>query len=299
MESASASDSPESQLIEKGEFMRLDPGLIKLPSGGDWREDTPRDLEALKASIAWRERRMKGSGLLVPLMVTKIQGVSYYQLEDGFRRFRAIQALIAEGLPITSVPVRVLPNPLSMSERLMLMSHGSKPLGLMEEAKVITRLEKQGLSLESMSQLMDRTLDTLKKRSILGKLTGPVAQGLREGTLFAEEVEGLINEREDLSTQQKRIEKELHLAPADTRTKTQLPAQAKPADKPSHTAWMSAKLDPTLHFVALEGLYEWMGGEYAVKSGYSKKVVEIVKLMLKYCGGKMSLSEIAEKLKKY
>ncbi len=299
---------PDVELPDKGEFMRLDPALIKVEAGGFWREENQQDLEALKSSIAWRERRMKGSGLLVPLLVTKIEGVPYYQLEDGFRRFKAIQMLIADGASITSVPVRVLANPLSMSERLMLMTHGSKPLEILEEAKVITRLEKQGLSLESMAQLMDRTLEVLKKRAVLGKLTGPVAEALREGKISAEEVELLINSQEDVPSQQARLEKSLHAIgkksaekadPSKTAAPTKHVEKPSPKGLGSQTAWMSKTLDPTLHYVALEGLYEWMGGDYAVKGGYSKSVVEIVKLMLKYCGGRMGLAEIAEKLKKF
>jgi len=293
------------ELAGRGEFMRVDPALVKIEATALLREESDSDLEALKASIAWRERRMKGSGLLVPLLVSRIEGVDYFRLEDGFRRFRAVQALIVEGLDIPTVPVRVLPAPLTVSERLMLMTHGPKPLGLMEEAKIIVRLEHQGLSFEAMARLLDRPVELLKKRAVLGKLQGPLAQALQEGRLQAEEMEFLLGTDEPLDMQQSRLEKELGALLLDRKGLKKTPktmaavlgAQDVRKSKIS-TGWMPKVLDPTLHYVALEGLYEWIGGEDAVKNGYSKKTVDIVKLMLKYCGGTIGLPETAEKLKK-
>ena len=283
---------------DRGEFTRINPALIKMEAGSFWRDEAPHELEALKASIAWRERHMKGSGLLVPLLVTKMGDLPYYQLEDGFRRFKAIQALIAEGLPIDSVPVRILASPLTLSERLMLMTNGAKPLSALEEARVIVKLEHQGLSLESLARLMNQPLKLLKKRSVLGQLTGPIAEKLQKGTLSAETVEALLNSDEPVAAQQARLERELK-HPAKKQVSDHLPEHSPKRGSETKTAWVPKNLDPTLHFLALEGLFEWMGGENGAKNGYSKKVVEIVKLMLKYSGGKMSLPEIAEKLKKF
>lgn len=295
------------QAADRGEFMRIDPSLIKVEAGGLWRDSQQQDLETLKASIVWRERRMKGSGLLVPLLVSKIEGVPYFQLEDGFRRFKAVQALLAEGVPMESIPVRVLPAPLTMSERLMLMTHGPKPLCVLDEAKIIVRLEKQGLSFEAMGRLMKRPVDQLKKLAIFGKLTGPLAKALAEGTLRADEALMLINADEEVALQQAKLGKEFKhlLGSAGGKTsKKKEPLGEALGKKDSRamplnakTSWVPKSLDPALYFIALEGLYEWMGAENATKRGYSKSVVEVVKLMLKYCGGKVGLQEIAEKLR--
>lgn len=291
------------EIPDKSEFMRIDPALIKIEAGSLRREESPQDFEALKASIAWRERRMKGSGLLVPLLVSKMPDISYYQLEDGFRRFKVIQSLINEGLTIDSIPVRILPSPLTLSERLMMMLHGAKPLSLMDEAKLIVKLEKQGLSLESMAHLMNRSLETLQKRSILARLTGPLAEALRQGTLAPEEVEKHLQATEELSAQQVRLEQLFKLhgkkLPTKASSVTKAPMTTDSDTKGTKSAWMPKILEPSMQYVAIEGLYEWMGGEQAERQGYSKKVVDIVKLMLKYCGGKMNLAEIAEKLKKH
>ncbi len=282
--------------------MRISPALIKIDATAFWREEAGHDLEALKASIVWRERRMKGSGLLVPLLVSRIEGVEYYRLEDGLRRFKAVQALLREGFEIKTVPVRVLSAPLTMSERLMLMTHGPKPLGPMEESRIINQLEKQGLSFDSMARLLDRSVALLKKRSILGKLEGNIGLALKNGRLQAEQVEFLLNADEPLEIQQERLEKELSEA-----LKLDSIAHKKPQgsdiekDKATapHPEWMPKVFDPTLHYVALEGLYEWIGAEDAVKNGYSKKVVDLLKLLLKYCGGKMTLPDAVEFLKKF
>jgi hypothetical protein len=322
------------QTADKWEFTRIDPAMIKIDAGSLWRETTDGNLEALKASILWRERRAKGSGLLVPLLVSKIEGVPFYQLEDGFRRFRAVQSLIAEGVTIESLPVRVLTTPLTLSERLMLMVQGYQPLGIMEEAKLIARLEKQGLSFENMHRLLDRPVESLKRRAILGKLTGPMAEALKNKKITLEEAEGFISADEEIDAAQKRLEKEfkniLETLPSagssiarpgfgktKGKTKTPMPfeklaaglklgeslgqkdAKIIPPDQKTKTAWMPKVLDPALHYLALEGLYEWMGGDNAVKHGYSKNAVGIVKLMMNYTGGKIGLQEIAERLKKF
>jgi len=314
--------------------------MIKVEVGSLWRETIDNNLEALKASILWRERRTKGSGILVPLLVSKIEGVPFYQLEDGFRRFRAVQALIAEGVAIDSLPVRILTTPLTLSERLMLMVQGSQPLEVMEEAKLIARLEKQGLSFENMHRLLDRPVASLKRRAALGRLTGPLAEALKNKRISPEEAEGFIAVDENMEVQQKRLEKEFKKilegmpcsAPsgfpsglssdhgrAKGRTKAPQPADrkematgfdaglklgerlgqkdAKAIPLDNKTAWMPKVLDPALHYLALEGLYEWMGADNAVKHGYSKDAVEIVRLVMSYTGGKIGLQEIAAKLK--
>ena len=299
------------EVPDRGEFMRIDPALIKVDSSALlWRENHPQDLETLKSSILWRERRMKGSGLLVPLLVSKIQGVEYYQLEDGFRRFRAIQSLLAEGIMVDSIPVLVLPAPLTLSERLMLVTHGPKPLSLLEESRIITRLEKQGLSFDRMAALMDRPEEVLRRRAVLAQLTGPLLAGLREGVIKPEEIEPLLNANEDVVTQQRKLEvsfraviKEFGLADKKSPKKDALGEElgrknALVISDKTKTAWVPKVLDPMLHYVSIEGLYEWMGGDEAAKRGYNKTVVESVKLMLKYTGGKIGLQDVAEKLRK-
>jgi|GEM_PF-2528150 hypothetical protein len=293
------------QGADQWEFTRIDANLIKVDAADIWREINLGNLESLKASIAWREKRMKGSGLLIPLLVTKMDGVPYYKLEDGFRRLSAIQSLMMEGMTFENVPVRILPVSLSMSEKLMLAIHSSQPPTPLEEGRILARLEKQGLSLDRLAILTNRSVELLRKRVLLVKLTGSLARALADKTISAEDIEKQLNTTEPLLLQQQKLEKSmgkfLDKHPGAMPSKKPLgPTLGRKGmgNNKSATSWMPKALDPMFYYVSIDGLYEWMGGTRAASHGYSPAVVETVRLLLKYCGGGMNLQETAEKLKK-
>lgn len=300
-----------SKTAEEGEFVRLAPSLIKIEAGMLGRKNLG-DLGPLKSAIAWRERRQKGSGLLQPLLVSGLAQTGYYKLEDGLRRFTAVLELMEEGLTIETIPVRVLPAPLTTLERLVLLSSDGKPLEVLEQAELIEKLTQQGLDLGTLADVWGLSVEHLERRRALLKLKTNVRRAMQKGTIAPEIVEGFWKSRGVLGPV---LPAEIDAAQAYFSTSEAIGARMQPIvqeesarplgeclglapKQKASPVWMSKVFDPSYHYVALSGLYEWMGASHAAQKGYSRKVVGIIELMLHYCGGKMTLTQIAEALKK-
>jgi hypothetical protein len=118
---------------------------------------------------------------LQPLLVSRIEQTPYYRLEDGLRRFSAVRALLREGFSIPTVPVRILPAPLTALERLALLFSEGKPLEALEEAEIIDKLLSQGLSEENLLQAFNRSWEELERRRSLLRLGKTLRQQLRRG----------------------------------------------------------------------------------------------------------------------
>lgn len=95
-------------------MIKIDPKLVRIKEDWNVREEKNYDLEALKQSI-------KSDGILQPIWVTPCvdeEGYTYYELEDGHRRFKAIQELVEEGIEIARIPAVFQKNNLTEDEKL-------------------------------------------------------------------------------------------------------------------------------------------------------------------------------------
>ncbi len=304
-----SSPLPAPQPSDSGEFLHLDPSFIKVQEGSLGRRKLG-NLEPLKNAIIWRERRRSGTGLLQPLLVSRIEQTPYYRLEDGLRRFSAVRALLREGFSIPTVPVRILPAPLTALERLALLFSEGKPLEALEEAEIIDKLLSQGLSEENLLQAFNRSWEELERRRSLLRLGKTLRQQIEEGDLAPQIIEGFWKDYplENGRLPQQAVEdakKNFECAPACPRTGETPMAESQTgarlgtaSDKGLSPTWMGHIFEPGNYYISLGGLYEWMGAKQAQKHGYSRKVVGIVEVLLQYCGGKLSLTQTADALRK-
>ena len=95
-------------------MIKIDPNLVKIKEDWNVREQKNYDTESIKQSI-------KTDGLLQPIWVTPCvdeEGYTYYELEDGHRRLKAIQELIEEGAEIARIPAVFQKNTLTEDEKL-------------------------------------------------------------------------------------------------------------------------------------------------------------------------------------
>src|SRR5690606_41041461 len=91
-------------IAKRTDLFNIDPRLIKVDWDSNPREDYgDEDFEELKESI-------RSNGVEMPLLVFIDKVSNEIALAHGFRRMKAISQLIEEGVEITSVPIKNIPN---------------------------------------------------------------------------------------------------------------------------------------------------------------------------------------------
>ena len=141
----------ELQLLKttKNDVLSIDPRNIEPKEGFNGREvfDKAKLLE-LKDSIAI-------NGVQVPISVRKIRGEERYQIVNGERRWRASMMLIEEGVQMR-IPAIIFKGNDVDAIVAMLTTNDAVPFNLVEEAQVLLRLSKHGLSNKEISDLTGR-----------------------------------------------------------------------------------------------------------------------------------------------
>ena len=133
----------------KNDVLSIDPRNIEPKEGFNGREvfDKAKLLE-LKDSIAI-------NGVQVPISVRKIRGEERYQIVNGERRWRASMMLIEEGVQMR-IPAIIFKGNDVDAIVAMLTTNDAVPFNLVEEAQVLLRLSKHGLSNKEISDLTGR-----------------------------------------------------------------------------------------------------------------------------------------------
>mgnify|MGYP003440622776 FL=1 len=133
----------------KNDVLSIDPRNIEPKEGFNGREvfDKAKLLE-LKDSIAI-------NGVRVPISVRKIRGEERYQIVNGERRWRASMMLIEEGVQMR-IPAIIFKGNDVDAIVAMLTTNDAVPFNLVEEAQVLLRLSKHGLSNKEISDLTGR-----------------------------------------------------------------------------------------------------------------------------------------------
>ncbi len=131
------------------DLLSIDPRRIEPRKGFNGREvfDKNKLLE-LKNSIAV-------NGVQQAISVRKIRGEERYEIVDGERRWRACMMLVEEGVAIRIPSILFKGNDVDAIVA-MLTSNDSVPFNLLEEAHVLLRLSKHGLTNSEISDMTGR-----------------------------------------------------------------------------------------------------------------------------------------------
>jgi ParB-like chromosome segregation protein Spo0J len=124
---------------KRKDIYEVDPRLLRADHKDNWRTEYG-DLEGLKQII--RENGVPG---ILSGKREVEDGVDYYRVyEDGFRRAKAVEELLAEGTDPGMITFRLLPKYFTEESRVksMLLLNGGKNFTALEEGRVYVELEE-------------------------------------------------------------------------------------------------------------------------------------------------------------
>lgn len=122
--------------LKRKDMFQADPRVLKIRPGWNARHDSP-DLRNANAEL---RESIRANGVLEPLTI--IQDEETFYVTNGHRRLGAVMALIAEGVEIATVPVRLEERGTNEADHVlsMLTRNSGKPLTPLETAEVVKRL---------------------------------------------------------------------------------------------------------------------------------------------------------------
>lgn len=122
----------------------------------NWDDNVRRNyngIDALAESI-------KEHGLKDPLKVSKVKGEERYILVDGHRRYKAINSLLEEGIPISRVKAVVVSNnPETRLAEMIITGVQKQNLHPVEQAEAFLRLKRYGWDVKKIASMLGESGD--------------------------------------------------------------------------------------------------------------------------------------------
>lgn len=162
-------------VLGRNEELRVDPRQIVIVDGFNPRTDLR--LEEIKPSI-------QEHGVLTPIHVCR-NAQNQLELVNGERRLRATLALMDEGVDIVSIPAKLVPHRVSLSDRLILalVTNTGVPLEPLDEADAYRRLVAYGHSVVSIAQKVGKSSTHVHNRLTLLQADAPVQEAVQTKTI--------------------------------------------------------------------------------------------------------------------
>ena len=115
-------------------------------------------------------------GLLTPLLgiFVVVNGVSMFDLTDGFRRYKAIELLVSKGIEVGEIPCRL--KPMSIEDRLvsMFVTQDNKKLTDVEIANIFRRLVNLGFKPQDIKKKVSKSITYVNDMLLLSEQTTSV-----------------------------------------------------------------------------------------------------------------------------
>jgi len=133
--------------LKRKDMFQADPRVLKMKDGWNARHDTVE----LRNANAQLKESIRANGVLEPLTV--IQDADEFYVTNGHRRLTAVQELIAGGVEIATVPVRLEERGTNEADHVlsMITRNSGKPLTPLETAEVVKRLLGFGWDLSKVA----------------------------------------------------------------------------------------------------------------------------------------------------
>lgn len=120
------------------------------------------------------------NGLLTPLLgvFVVVNGVSMFDLTDGFRRYKAIELLVSRGVEVGDIQCRL--KPMSIEERLvsMFVTQNNEKLKDVEIANIFKRLVNLGVKPKDISKKISKSITFVNDMLTLSEQTTSVKQAV-------------------------------------------------------------------------------------------------------------------------
>lgn len=174
------------------------------------------DFEALKESI-------RENGIQYPISVSEVREdgkIVQVNLTHGFRRMKAVQALLDEGVEIDSVPVfKAEGDRVSVLVDHMVLN-GGKELTALEKASVVAELRAEGLTYEEIGQRTGlKTQMAYNYGTFIAKASAKVRKAVESGVITITTASDIVRKSESKSEQDAALDKGVSKAQASGRTK--------------------------------------------------------------------------------
>jgi ParB-like chromosome segregation protein Spo0J len=119
-------------------------------------------------------------GLLTPLLgiFVVVDGVSMFDLTDGFRRYKAIELLVSKGVEVGEIPCRL--KPMSIEDRLisMFVTQDNKKLTDVEIANIFRRLVNLGFKPQDIKKKVSKSITYVNDMLLLSEQTTSVKEAV-------------------------------------------------------------------------------------------------------------------------
>ena len=120
------------------------------------------------------------NGLLTPLLgvFVLVDGVSMFDLTDGFRRYKAIELLVKRGIEVGDIQCRL--KPMSIEERLvsMFVTQNNEKLKDVEIANIFKRLVNLGVKPKDISKKISKSITYVNDMLTLSEQTTSVKEAV-------------------------------------------------------------------------------------------------------------------------
>ena len=173
------------------DLYKVDPRIINEKE--NWNVRTPSD--RLTEHINWLKESIREEGVREPL-TCYLENDTFY-CTNGHCRLEAVRILIAEGLDIPSVPVRVEDRGANEGDRIlsMLTRNSGLPLTALETAEVIKRLLKHGWEMADVAKKTGYTTHHIKNLLNLSAAPKDITDMVANGQVSATLATSMIAER--------------------------------------------------------------------------------------------------------
>lgn len=119
-------------------------------------------------------------GLLTPLLgiFVVVNGVSMFDLTDGFRRYKAIELLVSRGIEVGEIQCRL--KPMSIEDRLvsMFVTQDNKKLTDVEIANIFRRLVNLGFKPQDIKKKVSKSITYVNDMLLLSEQTTSVKEAV-------------------------------------------------------------------------------------------------------------------------
>jgi len=119
-------------------------------------------------------------GLLTPLLgiFVVVDGVSMFDLTDGFRRYKAIELLVSRGIEVGEIQCRL--KPMSIEDRLvsMFVTQDNKKLTDVEIANIFRRLVNLGFKPQDIKKKVSKSITYVNDMLLLSEQTTSVKEAV-------------------------------------------------------------------------------------------------------------------------
>lgn len=168
----------------KGDYLWIDPRKLKVDPTYNVRDMESADT---KAHVAWLKALIIANGGVHTPLEVRLEGKDIYIVAGHCRQLATIQA-IQEGHEILTVPCMPEPKGTSEIDRVvnLVVSNSGKPLGPLEVAKVVKRLDGFGWPAKQIAERFGwKSVNSVKQHLEMLELSEPVKQHIRDGTVSA------------------------------------------------------------------------------------------------------------------